>query len=262
MGLHGWQWMFAIEGAPAVLLGLIALRLLVDTPRDARWLTSAERERLAALCPETKARTDAHDRRGLLDALRNPRLYLFAFIYFSLTCASLTLSFWMPLMIRDFGITDVMSVSLYTVVPNAIGAVGLILIARHSDRVAERRKHFACCTIGGGIALAALTLHFPSFLLMLAILSLAATLIFAALPIFWAVPASHLPGRSAAAGIAVISSIGITSGIVSPWVIGQIRTATGSMDLAVQLLSLLLFASGAALMVGLRRDPSAKESDH
>jgi formate hydrogenlyase subunit 3/multisubunit Na+/H+ antiporter MnhD subunit len=87
-------------------------------------------------------------------------------------------------------------------------------------------------------------------------------LIFAALPIFWAVPASHLPGRSAAAGIAVISSIGITSGIVSPWVIGQIRTATGSMDLAVQLLSLLLFASGAALMVGLRRDPSAKESDH
>jgi D-galactonate transporter len=262
MGLHGWQWMFAIEGAPAVLLGLIALRLLADTPRDARWLTSAERERLAALCPETNARTDAHDRRGLLDALRNPRLYLFAFIYFSLTCASLTLSFWMPLMIRDFGITDVMSVSLYTVVPNAIGAVGLILIARHSDRVAERRKHFACCTFGGGIALAALTLHFPSFLLMLAILSLAATLIFAALPIFWAVPASHLPGRSAAAGIAVISSIGITSGIVSPWVIGQIRTATGSMDLAVQLLSLLLFASGAALMVGLRRDPSAKESDH
>ncbi|SAK93046.1 major facilitator transporter [Caballeronia fortuita] len=251
MGLYGWQWMFAIEGAPAVLLGLIALRLLVDTPRDAQWLTQAERDRLAALC--IAENTDQHDRRGMFDALRNPRVYLFAFIYFSLTCASLTLSFWMPLMIRDFGITDVMSVSLYTVVPNAIGAAGLILIARHSDRVGERRKHFACCTIGGGIALAALTLHAPSLPLMLAILSLAATLIFAALPIFWAVPASHLPGRSAAAGIAFISSIGITSGIVSPWVIGQIRTATGSMDLAVQLLSLLLFASGAALFFGLRR---------
>jgi len=260
MGLHGWQWMFAIEGAPAVLLGLVALRVLVDTPRDAHWLTQGEQERLAALCPQTNASADAHDRRGLLDALRNPRLYLFAFIYFSLTCASLTLSFWMPLMIRDFGITDVLSVSLYTVVPNAIGAVGLILIARHSDRVAERRKHFACCTIGGGIALAALTLHFPSFPLMLAILSLAATLIFAALPIFWAVPASHLPGKSAAAGIAVISSIGITSGIVSPWVIGQIRTVTGSMDLAVHLLSLLLFASGAALLFGLRGERSSTRS--
>ncbi|MDR5797326.1 MFS transporter [Caballeronia sp. LZ008] len=251
MGLHGWQWMFAIEGAPAVLLGLIALRLLVDTPRDAQWLTQTEQDRLTALC--ATGHHEKHDNSGMLDALRNPRVYLFAFIYFSLTCASLTLSFWMPLMIRDFGITDVMSVSLYTVVPNAIGAVGLILIARHSDRVAERRKHFACCTIGGGIALAALTLHFPSFPLMLAILSLAATLIFAALPIFWAVPASHLPGKSAAAGIAFISSIGITSGIVSPWVIGQIRTSTGSMDLAVHLLSLLLFASGAALFFGLRR---------
>nr|WP_275446008.1 MULTISPECIES: MFS transporter [Caballeronia] len=251
MGLHGWQWMFAIEGAPALLLGLIALRLLVDTPRDAQWLTQTEQDRLTALC--ATGHHEKHDNSGMLDALRNPRVYLFAFIYFSLTCASLTLSFWMPLMIRDFGITDVMSVSLYTVVPNAIGAVGLILIARHSDRVAERRKHFACCTIGGGIALAALTLHFPSFPLMLAILSLAATLIFAALPIFWAVPASHLPGKSAAAGIAFISSIGITSGIVSPWVIGQIRTSTGSMDLAVHLLSLLLFASGAALFFGLRR---------
>jgi D-galactonate transporter len=251
MGLHGWQWMFAIEGAPAVLLGLIALRLLVDTPRDARWLTQADQDRLALLCASESH--EKHDGRGLFDALRNPRVYLFAFIYFSLTCASLTLSFWMPLMIRDFGITDVMSVSLYTVVPNAIGAVGLILIARHSDRAGERRKHFACCTIGGGLALAALTLHFPSFPLMLAILSLAATLIFAALPIFWAVPASHLPGKSAAAGIAFISSIGITSGIVSPWVIGQIRTTTGSMDLAVHLLSLLLFASGAALFFGLRR---------
>ncbi|SAL21719.1 major facilitator transporter [Caballeronia peredens] len=257
MGLHGWQWMFAIEGAPAVLLGLLALRLLVDAPRDARWLTQAEQERLAALCSATSGAPHAHDHRGLFDALRNPRIYLFAFIYFSLTCASLTLSFWMPLMIRDFGITDVMSVSLYTVVPNAVGAVGLIFIARHSDRAGERRKHFACCTVGGGIALAALTLHLPSLPLMLAILSLAAVLIFAALPIFWAVPASHLPGNSAAAGIAFISSIGITSGIVSPWVIGQIRTATGNMDLAVHLLALLLFASGAALMFGLRGDASA-----
>jgi hypothetical protein len=79
---------------------------------------------------------------------------------------------------------------------------------------------------------------------MLAILSLAATLIFAALPIFWAVAASHLPGNSAAAGIAFISSIGITGGIVGPWVFGQIRTATGSMDLAVQMLALLFGLRG------------------
>ncbi|WP_175870411.1 MFS transporter [Burkholderia sp. BCC0397] len=252
LGLHGWQWMFAIEGAPAILLAFAAFTFLVDRPQDATWLTSDEKARVAALCAEGRAPGGAHDGRSVMAALANPRVYLFAFIYFSLTCASLTLNFWMPLMIRDFGVTDVVAVSLYTVVPNAVGAVGLVLIARRSDRTGERRKHFACCTIGGGLALAALTLHLHSFAAMLACLSIAATLIFAALPIFWAVPTRYLSGNAAAAGIALISSIGITSGIVSPWVIGMIRTRTGSMDLAVYLLAALLVASGVALMVGVK----------
>ncbi|WP_423381386.1 MFS transporter [Burkholderia sp. LMG 32019] len=254
LGLHGWQWMFAIEGAPAILLAFVAFTRLVDRPQDAAWLASDEKARVAALCADGRSHGNAHDTRSLRAALANPRVYLFAFIYFSLTCASLTLNFWMPLMIRDFGVTDVVAVSLYTVVPNAVGAVGLILIARRSDRTGERRKHFACCTIGGGLALAALTLHLHSFAAMLACLSIAATLIFAALPIFWAVPTRYLSGNAAAAGIALISSIGITSGIVSPWVIGMIRTRTGSMDLAVYLLAALLVASGVALMLGVKRE--------
>ena len=258
MGLFGWQWMFVIEGAPAVLLAFVALFYLVDRPNDAPWLTDHERTRIVTLCAQEVAgvKPDKHDARSFSAALLNPRVYLFAFIYFSLTCASLTLNFWMPLMIRDFGITDVVQVSLYTVVPNAIGAVGLILIARRSDRLQERRKHFAFCTIGGGIALAALTLHLSSFPAMLAILSAAAVLIFAALPIFWAVPPSYLAGNAAAGGIALVSSIGITSGIVSPWVIGQIRTTTGSMDLAVYLLAGLLVLSGLALVLGVSENPS------
>jgi D-galactonate transporter len=254
MGLFGWQWMFALEGAPAVILGFVALLYLVDKPHNATWLTAAEKDRLVALCAQGQAKDGAHDARSFAAALLNPRVYLFAFIYFSLTCASLTLNFWMPLMIRDFGIKDVVSVSLYTVIPNAIGAIGLVLIARRSDRTGERRKHFAFCTIVGGLALAALTLHLNSFPAMLAILSLAAVFIFAALPIFWSVPPSYLSGNAAASGIAFISSIGITSGIVSPWVIGQIRTSTGSMDLAIYMLAGLLMLSGIALMMGVKAD--------
>ncbi|MGV2287123.1 MFS transporter [Trinickia sp. YCB016] len=259
LGLYGWQWMFVIEGLPAVVLAFFALFRLVDRPRDARWLEPAEQERIETLCAsdQPKGAGGAHQERSFAAALVNPRVYLFAFIYFSLTCASLTLNFWMPLMIRDFGIKDVLSVSLYTVVPNAIGAIGLLLIARRSDRTGERRKHFAACTIGGGLALAALTLHLSSFAAMLAILSVASILIFAALPIFWAIPSSYLSGEAAASGIALISSIGITSGIVSPWVIGQIRTSTGSMDLAIYLLAGLLLVSGIALMAGIR--PKAKK---
>lgn len=262
LGLQGWKWMFAIEGAPAVLLGLIAARCLVDGPEQARWLSADERAYLTraaageAAGAEANGDKGAHSLQALRQVLRNPRVYLFAFIYFSLTCGSLALSFWMPLIIRDFGITDVMSVSLYSVVPNAVGAVGLILIARHSDRSGERHRHFLLCTAGGALALAALTLHPSSLAAMLAILSVAAVLIFAALPVFWSLPPSYLPGAGAAAGIAMISSVGITSGIVSPWVIGQIKTHTGSLDLALLLLAALLLASGLAMWLGVPRQPA------
>ncbi len=259
LGMHGWQWMFAIEGAPAVLLGVIAATRLVDGPRQARWLTPAEQDFLVTQhAAEAHGDGRAHSLQALTQALRNPRVYLFAFIYFALTCGSLTLSFWMPLMIRDFGIRDVMAVSLYSVIPNAIGAVGLILIARRSDRLGERHGHFLCCTAGGALALMALTLHVPSLGVSLAILSAASVLIFAALPIFWSLPPSHLPTQTAATGIAFISSIGITSGIVSPWVIGQIKTHTGSMDNALYLLAGLLLASGLAMWKGVPRTPVAR----
>ena len=254
LGMQGWKWMFAIEGAPAIALGVLAAFVLVDEPRQASWLTDGEKAFL------TRARTEGHDIKAhslqaLLQVLRNPRIYLFAFIYFSLTCGSLALSFWMPLMIRDFGVTDVVSISLYSVVPNAVGAIGLILIARHSDRSGERHRHFLLCTAGGALALAALTLHLHSLAAMLAILSVAAVLIFAALPVFWSLPPSYLPASGAAAGIAFISSVGITSGIVSPWVIGQIKVQTGSLDNALYLLAALLLASGLSMWLGVPREP-------
>ncbi|WP_028217474.1 MFS transporter [Paraburkholderia oxyphila] len=261
LGLEGWRWMFVVEGLPAVLLGLMAAFWLVDGPQQARWLSDAEKAHLIAqrdgVAMGAGTHAPAHSSRSFGAALCNPRVYLFAFIYFSLTCASLTLNFWMPLMIRDFGVHDVLAISLYTVIPNAVGAVGLMLIARRSDRRGERRCHFAACTIGGGIALSLLTLHLASFAAMMAILSVAAVLIFAALPIFWAVPSAYLTGKAAAAGIAFISSIGITSGIVSPWAIGLIKTHTGSMDSALYVLTALLMASGVALLLGV---PAAQKA--
>lgn len=254
MGLFGWQWMFAIEGAPAVLLGLIAAWYLVDSPADAKWLNAREKALLARQLEGEQGSHAAHTLGALREALRNPKLYVFAFIYFALTCGSLTLNFWMPLMIRDFGITDVVSISLYSVIPNAVGAVGLILIARHSDRTGERHKHFLLCCCGGALALALLTLRLPHFGAMLAILSVAAVLIFAALPIFWSLPRSYLPGHTAATGLAFISSVGITSGIVSPWVIGQVKVQTGSMDNALYLLAGLLVAAGVVMWKAVPRN--------
>ncbi|WP_211453507.1 MFS transporter [Collimonas antrihumi] len=252
-GIHGWQWMFVLEGIPAPILAVIAYFYLDDKPNDAKWLSREEKQQLSSDLQAEQKGQASQASHSFGDALRNPRVYMFAFIYFALTCATLTLNFWLPLMIREFGVQDILHVSLYSVIPNAIGAVGVILIARHSDRKNERRRHFAVCTIGGAFALLLLTLHLPSLFIMLALLSLTSVLIFAALPIFWTIPASYLSGASAAGGIGLISSIGITSGIISPWVIGQIKTHTGSMDGALYLLAALLLLSAATLIIGVRK---------
>ncbi|WP_020656744.1 MFS transporter [Massilia niastensis] len=257
LGLKGWQWMFAIEGSPALLLALVAHFWLQDFPEDAAWLNQAEKARLAANLGLEGQDTKARSSHSLSACLGNPKIYLFAFVYFALTCGSLTLSFWMPLMIRDVGVQDVVMVSLYSVIPNAVGAVGVILIARHADRKARHRKYFALCTVGGALALLALTTQPASLAAALALLSMATVLVFSALPIFWAIPTAQLPREARAGGIAMVSSIGITSGIVGPWTIGQIKTATGSMNDALYILSALLVLSACVLVVGARRGTGA-----
>ncbi len=248
LGMYGWQWMFLIEGSPAIMLALIAYFYLDDKPHDAQWLNQAEKQRIADNLAIDNVGSAQIDTPTLLALLTTMRVYLFAFVYFSLTCASLTLSFWMPAMIRDFGVTNVVSISLYSVIPNALAIIGIIAISRRSDRKNERVGHFVCCALGGAAALVLLTSHPANFVLTMALLSVATTLIFAALPIFWTIPTSHLSNNMAASGVALISSVGITSGIVSPYVIGQIKMATGSMDLAIYLLSGLLVASSVVLL--------------
>ncbi|MBU9147996.1 MFS transporter [Burkholderia multivorans] len=255
LGLHGWQWMFAIEGAPAVVLGVIAWFWLCDRPEHARWLSDDDRQRLAADLAADRAAAPAGGARSLRQVLAEPRTYLFAFIYFSLTTALLMLLFWMPLMIREFGIRDVVQISLLSIVPNAIGAAGLIAIARRSDRRRERRRHFAACALGGAVALALLTLHLPNLVAMMALLSIAAMLIFAAHPVFWAVPSAYFSGAGAAGAIALISSIGVSSGMITPWIVGVIRTKTGSMDPAMLMIAALLAACAVAMLIGVRAAP-------
>lgn len=245
LGLNGWQWMFAIEGAPALLLAVVAFFYLDDKPEQAAWLDTSDKALIAANLGQDGGSAGAGH--GAAAWLRNPRIYLFAFIYFALTCGSLTLNFWMPLMIRDLGVKDVIDVSLYSVIPNAIAAVAVILISHRADRDKRHAGYFIACVVGGAAALAALTTHPPSLALAIALLSVAASLIYAALPIFWAMPTAHLAPGVRAGGIAMISCVGITSGIVAPWVIGQIKVATGSMDNALYILGVLLVSSALVL---------------
>ena len=252
MGLKGWQWMFFLEGSPALLLAVIAHRWLSDYPEDAVWLSQSEKARLAANL-DHGGRAAHRGGATLAACLRDPRIYLFSLPYFAVTGAALTLSFWMPLMIRDFGVKDVVLVSLYSVIPYTIGAIGVLLLARSADRDGRHARYFAGCVVAGALALAALTTHPTNLALALGLLSVAAVGLYSALPIFWAIPTAHLPPDMRAGGIGLISSLGTSAGIAAPWAIGRIKTATGSMDLALLGLGVLLVLSAVVLMAAGRR---------
>ncbi|WJF92108.1 MFS transporter [Paraburkholderia bonniea] len=259
LGLSGWQWMFIIEGLPAAVLGVMAWWLLQDHPSSARWLSAAEKARLQAHLDADQAARSHVASHSFADALRNPRVYLLAAVYFTLTCGTMAISFWLPAMIKSAGVNGVLQVGLYSAIPYGFGALGIVLVSRHSDRHRERRGHYAVCAILGGVTLSALGFLPASLPLMLVLLSMAVVFTFAALPVFWSIPQDYLSGTGAAGGIALISSLGQLGSFFSPTLIGWVKMVTGRIDNGLHLLALLLVLGGVTLYfaLGSRREVEA-----
>src|SRR5512145_1631628 len=139
-GVEGWRWLFVIEGVPAVVLGLIALRFLTDRPKDAEWLSPEERDaleqRLAAEAEETRT----HGYSGIGEALANPRVIQLGLIYFCLVVGLYGIGFWMPQVLQTFGLSN-LAIGFLTAIPYLIAAIGMVIAGRHSDAKAERIWH-------------------------------------------------------------------------------------------------------------------------
>jgi ACS family tartrate transporter-like MFS transporter len=239
-GLKGWHWLFIIEGLPAIVLGVIALKFLDDRPEDARWLSVAERRALAeTLAAEAKA-TRQTGYAGLGQALTRPRVLTLGLIYFCIVVGLYGIGFWMPQVIQTFGL-DPLRIGFLTAIPYLVAAIGMVLWGARSDRTDERIWHIALPLLMGGAALAWSAFSGPLGLTMVA-LTLATLGIYAAVSTFWSLPTAILTGTGAAAGLALINSMGNVSGLVSPGLIGVIREATGSFTAA------LLFLAGALLV--------------
>ncbi|WP_207004511.1 MFS transporter [Trinickia mobilis] len=249
-GMQGWQWLFLLEGAPACILGVIAYFRLVDGPQQVSWLSDEEKRNLIqAINADHLEKHDAKPQ-SFGNALKNPKVYLFSFVYFTAVCGVFAFSFWLPTLIKESGVKDVMLVGLYSAIPYGIGAIAIVMISRHSDKTRERRRHFAVCAVGGALALSLLTLH-TGLPVMLGIASVA-TLALAALPIFWVMPPAYLGSSAAAGGIALISSIGQIGGFVSPFLVGLIKTRTGHIDYGLYLISVLLCLGAAVWLFSVR----------
>jgi ACS family tartrate transporter-like MFS transporter len=253
-GLAGWQWLFLVEGLPAVALGIAVLRLLPDGPADACWLTADERRALTARLEEQSVgATTVHSIRG---ALTSGRVWLLACVYFTIPVALYAMGFWMPQIIRaESGASD-FTIGLLAAIPYAVAAVGMVVIGRNSDRTGERRWHIALTAIGGGAAFAA-TGFVPGVAAPIATLSLGMLGLAAMLGPFWALATSFLGGIGAAAGIALVNSVGNIGGFVGPNVIAYVQQATGGFTGGLVVIGAVLAAGGAlALAVNPSKTPA------
>jgi ACS family tartrate transporter-like MFS transporter len=246
-GLAGWQWMFLMEGIPAVLLGGVVLKYLTNRPEDVRWLPSEERDWL--LDTLRRERAEVTGGAGAFAALRSGRIWMLALVYFGLNTVSYGVSLWLPTLIRSLSGVSNLMIGVLSAIPYVAAAVAMVAVGLHSDRSGERRWHTAVPAFAGAIALIGAAYSTSIGPTILAI-SVAVLGVFSMMGPFWAVPTGILSGTAAAAGIAFINSVGNLGGFVGPYVIGLVRTSTGQFKGGLLLVSAALAASGAiALMV-------------
>lgn len=249
-GMAGWQWMFLLEGLPAVLLGVIVIIMLDDRIAQAKWLTEEERALLAKnIAAEEEEKHDA----SISTVLTSPRVWLMALIYFSYVMGLYGVSFWLPTIIKGMGIADPLEIGLMSAIPYGAAVVVMLLVSKSADRLRERRWHVALPGIFGAIGLLLSVLWAHDTVLAMAALTLATAGIITTLPLFWSLPTAFLTGTGAAAGIAMINSVGNLAGFTSPYLVGWLKQLTGSTDAGMYMLAgSLIFAAILTISVPAR----------
>ncbi len=248
VGLAGWQWLFLLEGLPAIILGFVVLSYLCDRPEQAQWLKPEELLWLQQRLQLEYEQKTSHKNYTLLQALVNPKVWLLSLIYFTLVIGVYGISFWLPQIIKGFsGLSDLW-VGFISGIPYLVGAIGMVFIGSHSDHTGERRAHVAIPAFVGAFGLV-LSAYFHHPVTALVALSLAALGIWGALGPFWALPTAFLSGRAAAGSYALINSVGNLGGFVGPYVMGVFKDATNSFTGGLLFLSAVLLVGGILTLV-------------
>jgi D-galactonate transporter len=243
-GWAGWQWLFLLEGIPSVAMGIAVYVLLADDIQSATWLSDAEK---ATLIRTRDAERVAGARvLSIGETLRSPRVLLLSLVYFAFIIGLYGISFWLPQLIRNMGVQESWRVGLLSVIPYGGAVCAMVLVGRNSDRLRERRWHIVSCALCGAIGLTGAGAFSAQPLLGMAALTVGTAGVLSVLPLFWTLPTSFLTGASAAAGIAIINSIGNLAGFLSPYMVGAISDATGSPTIGLYAVAAFLIA-GAML---------------
>jgi ACS family tartrate transporter-like MFS transporter len=244
LGLAGWQWLFLIEGIPAVIVGAVVFLVLPENPEHAGWLSPKEKEWIRGELELERVRRGTQQRHKLREVFTSGQIWKLCLLYLLFNISGYGFEMWLPQIIKGFSGLSEVHIGFLNAIPYLVATVAMVLAGRHSDRTGERRWHVAA-----GAFAAAIGFSTSAMAGNLALALIALVLAFSGLKIlmgpFWAFSTSVLSGTAAAGGIAWINSVGNLGGLIGPTIVGQVRTATGSYSIA------LFTLSGTLVLLGL-----------
>jgi ACS family tartrate transporter-like MFS transporter len=240
-GMDGWQWLFIFEALPAIILSVVVFFYLTDRPRDAHWLADDERNWLTGRLEAEERQRKAAEEFSVGQALTNPRVWALALIYFGAVAANYGTAFFIPTIIKAFGVSNAQTGWL-ALIPYLCGMLAMIWYGHRSDRAMERKGHaaFALLVAGIGIGLAGV---FDDPVIRMVCLTVGAMGVFGVLPVFWALPTAFLSGAAAAAGIAIINAVGNLAGFAGPYVMGFLKDRTGTFSAGLYAIAAVVFVA-------------------
>ena len=213
MNLAGWQWLFLAEGIPSVLVGFLVIFYLDSSIAEAKWLTPEEKTLLQQnLDAEDKHKTE----HKLMDAFRSGKVWALCAVYFTLMIGLYGIAFWLPTIVREFGVKGYLRVGLITAIPYGVAVIGMILLSNHSDKTGERRLHYVANVMAGALGLVLSGVFAANPVLAIIFLSLGTLGVIGSMPLFWPLPSAFLAGTAAAAGLGIVNSVGNLGGYFGP----------------------------------------------
>jgi MFS transporter, ACS family, tartrate transporter len=227
MGLQGWQWLFVLEGLPAVLLGVLALRVLTDRPEQATWLPDGDREWLSRVMNAERARRNQTGHVSIARSLASGRVWLLCTVYFLNTTVTYGIFLWLPKILADASGSTGYGLSTLTSIPFVAALIAMVVIGRHSDRTGERKMHVAACAVTAATGLLLAVAFRDNVWLLVLSFTLSQMGQRSVMSVFWAMPPMLLGGAAAAAGIGLINAVGNLGGFFGPSIMGTLRDLTG-----------------------------------
>jgi D-galactonate transporter len=239
--LRNWQWLFLIEAIPSIIMGVVMFFYLDDGIRPAKWLSEEEKQLLEeAILQEASGK----EHQSIAEVVRNPRVLFLCLIHFCIIMGLYGVGFWLPSIISTAGVVSALRVGELTAIPYLAAVVSMILISKSADRHRERRWHLAIPAVLAAVGLFVSTTMPHNIPVAIAGLAVAMAGIITCLPLFWSLPTAFLGGAGAAAGIALINSVGNLAGFVSPYLVGWVKDLTGSTNVGLYVISVSLILGG------------------